>query len=487
MIRLSSRQILDAYLEGCKNVEQELSNVSLEKISGEIPPKLQGYLFRNGVGRYENYGIKYQHPFDGDGMITRFHFQSNQIFYSNRYVRTQEFLAEEKAQKMLFRSFGTNIPGGFLKNFLKMQFKNAANTSLIYHGGKLLALWEGGLPHLIDPHSLDTLARYDYEGTLQNPFSSLERFISPELAFSAHPKIHPHTGEMHNFGLYSGKQSRIMNYVISPQGKAQKPTSFDIPHLSFIHDFVLTENYRIFFVPAVSFDMFRTFVGIKTPVASINSRPNSPTAIYVLGKGEPIQLEVPHGFIFHFTNAYEEDEHTIIVDGLRMERFPSADTAQDMMNGEDFQNIPAYLTRYYIDLPKKSIKHEQISDYPLELPDINPQKSSRPYRFAWGIGNRPSESGSLLHGIVKVDCQMKQSWMQDFYPHLPGEPIFVPDPQNPSSEDAGYLITLVYDIEQVCTFLIILNAQDLTTLAKYKLPHPIPLGFHGTWVEQLEN
>ena len=60
--------------------------------------------------------------------------------------------------RMLYRGFGTNLPGGFFANALRMRFKNAANTSVVWHGGKLLALWEGGLPHRLDPTTLDTLS-----------------------------------------------------------------------------------------------------------------------------------------------------------------------------------------------------------------------------------------------------------------------------------------------------------------------------------------
>lgn len=76
----------------------------------------------------------------------------------------------------MFRNFGTNIPGGFHKNLLRMRFKNAANTSVVMHAGRLHALWEGGLPHRIDPTSLDTLARDDLGGALRNDRSLLKRF-----------------------------------------------------------------------------------------------------------------------------------------------------------------------------------------------------------------------------------------------------------------------------------------------------------------------
>lgn len=240
--------ILQTYLEAAKCVTQEYANFELPLIKGNIPEALQGTLFRNGNGRFEHQGVKYDHLFDGDGMIAAFRFKNGKVNYSNRYVRTKEFEAEEKQGKMLYRSFGTNIPGGFSKNLLRMRFKNAANTSLVYHAGKLLALWEGGLPHEIDPETLATLSRYDYNGVLKNAFSALDKLIFPELSFSAHPKIHPKTGVLYNFGTVPGLKHRLVIYKIEPNGEAAIEQVINMPGMTFAHDFILTQsNKKIFF------------------------------------------------------------------------------------------------------------------------------------------------------------------------------------------------------------------------------------------------
>ena len=53
-------------------------------------------------------------------------------------------------------TFGNHKLPGFLGNFLSLKVKNVANTNIIYWGGKLLALWEGGLPYKLDPKTLHT-------------------------------------------------------------------------------------------------------------------------------------------------------------------------------------------------------------------------------------------------------------------------------------------------------------------------------------------
>ena len=57
-----------------RNVDEELTNVPLKPVRGEVPDALRGSLYRNGPGRLERDGQRVHHPFDGDGMITALHF-----------------------------------------------------------------------------------------------------------------------------------------------------------------------------------------------------------------------------------------------------------------------------------------------------------------------------------------------------------------------------------------------------------------------------
>ena len=149
---------LDNYLRSNGTVHDE-REATLRIAEGALPPSLRGVLYRNGPGKMEVFGTRYDHPFDGDGMVTRLSFDGRAVHYRNRFVRTAEYAAESRAGRMLYRSFGTNLPGGFRRNFLNLRFKNAANTSVVLHAGKLLALWEGGQPHALDPGITSALCR----------------------------------------------------------------------------------------------------------------------------------------------------------------------------------------------------------------------------------------------------------------------------------------------------------------------------------------
>ncbi|MCX5931229.1 MAG: carotenoid oxygenase family protein, partial [Cyanobacteria bacterium] len=140
-----------------RNVGSELSAVPLTAASGTIPTELSGSLYRNGPGRLERGGRWVHHPFDGDGMITAVRFEAGVAQLSNRFVRTEGWLAEAAADKVLYRGvFGSQKPGGPLANAFDLRLKNLANTHVVRLGEKLLALWEASSPHSLDPTSLET-------------------------------------------------------------------------------------------------------------------------------------------------------------------------------------------------------------------------------------------------------------------------------------------------------------------------------------------
>ncbi|MCP9787016.1 carotenoid oxygenase family protein, partial [Cyanobium sp. N5-Cardenillas] len=179
------------------NVSQELTDVPLAATRGSIPAELNGTLYRNGPGRLERGGHWVHHPFDGDGMITALRFTAGGAQLSNRFVRTEGWLAEEKAGTYLYRGvFGTPKPGGVLANAFDLRLKNIANTHVVRLGDQLLALWEASSPHALDPLSLETRG-----------LSLLGGVLKPGEAFSAHPRFDPgHHGatRMVTFGVKAG-------------------------------------------------------------------------------------------------------------------------------------------------------------------------------------------------------------------------------------------------------------------------------------------
>ena len=147
---------------GLENLDDE-HDYWIDDIEGELPKDLSGTFLRNGPGRQRIGGRPYGHWFDGDGMISQFSFIEDRVHFRNSYVKTPKYLEETAAQKILYRGFGTQIPGGWPKNVFRFP-ANPANTSIVYHGGKLLALNEGGKPWKLVPDTLETVGEFTYHG-----------------------------------------------------------------------------------------------------------------------------------------------------------------------------------------------------------------------------------------------------------------------------------------------------------------------------------
>ena len=122
------------------------------KCQGELPRELNGTLYRNGPNpQFEAPGA---HWFVGDGMLHAFHLENGRASYRNRWVRTPKWQAEHDAGRALFGGFGRKLPDAPASITTD---SGVANTNIIFHGGRLLALEEGHLPTEIEPGTLNTL------------------------------------------------------------------------------------------------------------------------------------------------------------------------------------------------------------------------------------------------------------------------------------------------------------------------------------------
>ena len=477
--------ILQSYLHANRCVREEYEGIELELLEGAVPKALRGTLFRNGNGRFIHQGVTYKHLFDGDGMVSAYSFCEGRMHYRNRYVKTEEFLEEERAGRMRYRSFGTNLPGGIRRNFMRMRFKNAANTSVVYHGGKLLALWEGGWPHRLDPATLQTITRYDYDGVLHNDFSAIDRLITPELPFSAHPRIHPDTGVLYNFGTAAGTSQRLVLYRVDPDGRAAIYRAIPMKELSFTHDFVLTDaGEQVFFLVPVAFDLWRSFTGLLSPVDAMQSDPKRPTSILVVNEKGVETYQTEFCFIFHYANGYRRDDGALVVDAFTLSDFPDTLDMRKAFEGRSDDAPSAQPTRFILHPGRREAERRTLDAYPGEFPMINRSYTGKPYRYFYQIAEDPAKGRTLTHGFAKYDLQTDARTLIDIFPQLPGEPVFVPSP-GAAAEDEGWLLALSFDPESNRTYFQIFDAAHMERIALLRLPHNIPLGFHGVWTEEV--
>jgi all-trans-8'-apo-beta-carotenal 15,15'-oxygenase len=455
----------------------------IEDIEGEIPPELTGTLYRNGPGLLDINGQRVHHPFDGDGMISAIRFANGRAHYRNRYVRTKGYLEEQQAGKILYRGvFGTQKPGGLFANLFDLKLKNIANTQVIYWGGKLLALWEAAEPYALDPETLETLGIDDLEGILQ-----------PGESFAAHPRIDPHcelNGErcLVNFAIKPGLSTTITIYEIDPSGKLLRKYSHSVPGFAFIHDFVITPNYCIFFQNPVTYNPFPYLLGLGGAGQCVHFQQNQPTRILVIPRNrekstEMRCFETQAGFVFHHGNAYEQGNQ-LCIDSICYESLPSVEPNEDFLQTHFEALSPGQLWRFTLDLERETVLSEMIEPRCCEFPTLHPGLVGRNYRYLYtGAADAP-EGNAPLQAILKLDLETGARQLWSAAPRgFVSEPVFVPHPQG-KTEDQGWLLTMVYDASYHRSDIILLDAQNLErgAIAKLHLKHHVPYGLHGTFL-----
>ncbi|MFZ1401188.1 MAG: carotenoid oxygenase family protein, partial [Candidatus Promineifilaceae bacterium] len=192
------------------------------------------------------------------------------------------------------------------------------------------------------------------------------------------------------------------------------------------------------------------------------------------------QAETDAFFVFHQLNAYEQNGEII----MDLAAYPNASVLPDfflnrLRSDTNIPHTPAWATRYRIPLgkPHSRIDGERLAETNMELPRINYGYNTRPYRYTYGVSlyqNLPDFPNQL----VKIDVSSGETavWHQPL--QYPSEPVFVPNP-NGTAEDDGVVLANVYDANTNSSYLLVLDGQSFTQMARGDLNFRIPFDYHG--------
>lgn len=426
-------------------VSEELTITDL-KVTGKIPDGLDGRYLRNGANPLSGTSA---HPFFGDGMIHGVRLRDGKAeWYRNRYVQTP---------------FIANPSVDILDPSVMMDMRaSKANTHVVGHAGRILALEEGHFPYVLDG-ALNTVGAIDFDGALTG-------------SFTAHPKICPVTGEMLAFG-YSPLAPYLRYLRVSADGELVQTEAISVGGPTMMHDFNITRNFVVFMdLPAV-FNLELAMSGDMP----IRWDDNYPARLGVMPRtgtdADVTWYDINPCYVFHPMNSYEDGDN-IVLDVARFSHM-WRDSAMDFP--------PPNLWRWTIDTRTGKVHEEQIDDRSAEFPRVADHLIGLPHRYGYMMGMpedaSPGDPMRTSGAILKYDRKTGARTEIDFgRGRTPGEPVFVPS-ANAASEDDGYLMTFVHDAASDRSEFVILDAasMDAEPVASVALPR-VPNGFHGSWV-----
>lgn len=185
-------------------------------------------------------------------------------------------------------------------------------------------------------------------------------------------------------------------------------------------------------------------------------------------------------FAFHHVNTFVDGDR-LAVDVIT---YPDATIIDQLYLARLRASAPitatGTLTRFHVPLAGDApVTRRVLADIPLELPRINYEgHAGKPYRYVWGAG--VVTKGDFLDSIVKIDTGTGTVATWHAAGLYPGEPVFAPSP-SAQREDDGVLLSVVLDLDNDRSFLLVLDAATLNELARAAAPHAIPFHFHGNY------
>lgn len=450
----------------------EFSATSLSILEGHLPPGLRGTLYRNGPARLSRGGVPVGHWFDGDGAILRVQFAETATA-TYRYVQSAGFQEEEAADQYLHRGYGSFAPGSVWQRW-RTQVKNAANTSVLALPDRLLTLWEGGLPHRLD---LETLATHGLD-TLGS--------LKTSDTFSAHPKRHPHTGDIFNFGVIAGGKAVLKLYRSNARGQGAKTESIDLNGIPLIHDMVLADRYLVFCVSPVRLNPLPAVFGLQTFSEALEWQPKRGTQIIVIDADsfEVVAWEQAEPWYqWHFGHSALLPDGTVSFEVVRYPDFATNQQLREVASGRVTTPADAQLWQYRIDpQTAKILESHCLVDRHCEFPVPYPAPSGESLTYLNVHRVQPTPASELFEAIAQFNPRTQSLSIADAGAgYYPSEPIPVADVDQP---DQHWVLTVVYNSHQHQSEVWIYADHRFADgpVARLQLPQVIPPSFHGTWV-----
>jgi carotenoid cleavage dioxygenase-like enzyme len=434
-------------------------------VTGALPPQLVGRYLRNGPNPLP--GEDPGHWFLGHGMLHGIRLRDGRAeWYRNRWVRTGALEG-----RPFMRPDGT-----FDRTAVH------ANTHVIEHAGRILALVENGFPYEVGGE-LETVGPCDFGGRLTT-------------AMTAHPKTDPDTGELHFFG-YGVQPPFVTYHRLSAAGELVASAPIEVPAPTMMHDFAITDRHAVFLDLPMRFQLQEgmPYRWSDEHVARLGVMPLD-------RPGEVRWFEIEPCYVFHVGNAHEDDAGRIVLDVVRYDRAGITGLWQDLgpysagsaARSANLRSAGpaaaaaatgfARMHRFTLDPATGTVAEQQLDERGVEFPTVDDARVGRAGRFLYAVADSGADAA-----IVRLDTRHGGTTAHELGADVAaGEAVFVPDESTGRAEDDGWLLTITSRRDGSASQLLVLDATDVggAPVAAVTLPRGVPAGFHGSWIPDAE-
>jgi carotenoid cleavage dioxygenase-like enzyme len=461
------------------------------EVIGTVPAHLNGAFVR--VGGEFLYPPKFADDamLNSDGYISMFRFHNGSVTFRGRWVKTRRYRQVAAAQRQLYGYYrNPYTDDDSVKDIIHPNRRTVSNTAPIAHGGKLFTLKEDGLPHEINPITLDTIGPWDFNGAWKSE------------TFTAHPKIDPVSGEMVAFGYEATGLATddIFLYTIDKTGKVTRELRIKQPYVSIIHDMALTQKHILIPFGGYVTNLDRLKAG-KIHWGWDSSKPSMIGVLPRDGDASDVRwFRGPERCMMHTFNAFSDGNRVVLYapfyDSNFFPFFPPVDGSP-----WNRDKAKAFVRRITLDLNSTSDlwKEEILWPFPIvDLGRIDTRYMTLPNRYGYTgytDATKPfdeTRAGNLTGRVT--NCYGRFDFTNgklDTYfagaTHSLQECCFIPRHKS-APEGDGYLVGVASNYAEMRSELIIADAQRLAEgdLARVVLPFRCSSQVHGLWVDGSE-
>ncbi|MGX9892903.1 carotenoid oxygenase family protein [Francisella orientalis] len=246
------------------------------------------------------------------------------------------------------------------------------------------------------------------------------------------------------------------------------------------HMLFLTENYVVLYLGPLRANPLDF---LTNPISEVISHDLNAKCKLVLinRKTHKVSMSDISSIVFlHSVNAFEEN-NKIYLDFIEYIDNLEPYKKYYFKNIEEGDcKLKTQFTRIIVDVNCNSIDRKMVTTLNVEFPRINEKFLVKNYRYVY-LAKRTTQ-GEFFNSIIKIDLSNNDIFEYCFGNNFVSEPIFIANPQA-QTEDDGLIFVNVVDTDKKLSYIVYLNATDLSLVYKTYLPILIPPALHGVYLK----